>query len=32
MNRFIFLNWDFWCEWIGFQPDIRVHAVWDDVQ
>lgn len=31
-NRAIFLNFDLWCDWIGYAADLRVHAVMDDIQ
>jgi hypothetical protein len=24
-------NWDLWCDWWGFAPDIRVFFPFDDV-
>lgn len=30
--RKAFLNWDLFCDWFGFAPDIRIFAVPDDVQ
>lgn len=32
MTRRIFLNWDWFCDWLGWEPDIRVYAVPDDTQ
>jgi hypothetical protein len=32
LSRWFYLNWDFYCDWCGFEPDIRVYAVPDDVQ
>lgn len=32
MSRWIFVNWDIYCDWIGYEPDIRVYSVPEDIQ
>jgi hypothetical protein len=32
LSRWIFLNWDIYCDWVGYEPDFRVFLVPDDVQ
>lgn len=32
VNTWIYHNWDIFTDWLGYEPDIRVHRVWDDIQ